>query len=99
MLNQEQKNLIRFVLQKIDSDAIEVGESWILIVSPVDISKAEAREARDEFDELLSEAGMSESFAPTVQRPPTSQVITGDNDEVTLREADGEVGVGIERIQ
>lgn len=91
--------MMRVVLRDIEPDDLEIGESWILIVSLVEVGKSEERDARDAIDELLSEAGVSDSFVPTVQRPPTSQLITGNSDGVELRRAEGKVGIGIERIR
>lgn len=99
MFSQKQKRMVRFVFQDIEPEDLEVGESWILLVSPVEVGESEEREARDMIDELLSETGMSDSFVPTVQRPPTSQVMTGNSGEVKLRRVEGKVGIGIERME
>lgn len=100
-MEEMERQLIRRVLETVrdSEEALEVGESWILLVSEDELTDAEERRERDLLDDILSELDMSDKYAAVVQRPPTSQLVTGDSDDVELRRADGEVGMGIERIR
>lgn len=98
-LSKQQQMLLQrtFTMIKNSDETMEYGESMILMSGTQ--PEQEIRQILDEIDKLLAEVGIDNKYTSVSQRPATSQSYNPSTEEKTLKKLEnGEIGIGIERI-